>query len=67
MMFYKLSFGYFSFGYKLLLVLFIAVNEANSKRLQIRRSSINFQEKIIFFKVSSTLEMTFQILALSRS
>ena len=44
---FKLSFGYFS---KLLLALFIAVNEVNSKYSQISRSVINFQGKILIFK-----------------
>ena len=56
-LFFKLSFGHF---FKLLFVLFIAVNKVNSELSQIPRSLINFQG------VSSVLEMTFHIPALCR-
>ena len=47
MIFFKHLFGYF---FKLYVVLFIAVNEVNSKHSQISRSLINFQGKISIFK-----------------
>ena len=52
--FFKLSFGYF---FQLFFALFVAVNEVNSKRTQISRIVINSH----FQRVSSALEITFQI------
>ena len=64
MIFFKLSFGYFS---KLFYVLFIVLNEVHRKNSQISRSLINFQGRILIFKeFQMPLQLNFKFQYFSR-